>query len=638
MFSRRKKQIPDPPNRRSRSDECLRQENKRDCNDGDNLRERLLMELEDMDAQRPSIRIGAKETSRLIHIALFLKRRLREGSEAIPCDTRVEFFSNDEKLLSNDIPKDVRVLRYRIINDSDDQPFTIIWREPKASLRLSQQDIETIGQDIDTGMTVGQVRQKVAKILQTYLPADSRIVIEPAQVTIEAIGGLRPGLLPGDNWQLKNIQQWYCRRLKIGIQLLDEYFVLRGFNGAYILQASRHYDTISCYTLKVWFRRKVLRTVHQKYRHYCDALEPDDIALFYHDKPVKDNTRLHPGMTLDFELSRRASRLFLQEEAWLVPLTEICSICTDDKRVSEMPDKRAITANCSHRATACNDCVAQWISSSMETVSWDRLRCPECPALLNSSNVKKFATRDTFKRYDELATRAVLDSITGFRWCLNAGCVAGQIYPPGCSKARCDACSHSSCVHHDIPWHNGETCEQYDKRTKKQRRSDKLSEKHVQKTTKPCPGCKKNVHKFSGCDHITCFCGHEWCWLCFSPYTRDHNLFLQCNHKEECRYFVNPPMFEGGRAFAPFLDIPPPPRARRPPRPFHIPARPVPRDAEGRTAAQRPGNDDWLDFIFGDDELRPGRRRLGQPTRRQVEDFLNEARMFPVAQIVARAR
>ncbi|KAI0159554.1 hypothetical protein GGR57DRAFT_428662 [Xylariaceae sp. FL1272] len=639
MFSRRNTQIPDPSNRCSRSPQCPRQEVERDCNSAGNLLgDRLLMELEDMDAHRPTIRIGARKASKLIHIAWFLKRRLKESSEAIPRGSCVEFFSDGEKLFSNDIPKDVHILRYRIISDSDDQLFTIIWREPKASLCLCQQDIEAIRQDINTGLTVGQVRQRVAKILQNYLPADSRIVIEPAQVTIEAIGGLRSGPLQGDSWELKNIQQWYCRRLRIGLQLLDEYFILRGFNVAYILQASRHYGTISGYSLKVLFKHKVLTTTHRKYRHYCDAIEPDDITLYHHNEQVRDNTRLHPGMTLDFELSRRASRLFLQEEAWLVPLTETCSICADDKRVSEMPHKRLITAHCSHTATACNDCVAQWITSSMETVPWDRLKCPECPALFTFANVKKFATRDTFKRYDQLATRAALDSVTGFRWCLNARCDAGQIYPLGCSKARCHACSQSSCVHHDIPWHNGETCEQYDKRTTKQRRSDKLSEKHVQKTTKPCPGCRKNVHKFSGCDHITCICGHEWCWLCFSPYTRDNNLFLRCRHKEECQYFANPPMFEGGRAFAPFLDIPPPPRARPPLRPFPIPVRPAPRAAEDRQGAQRPRDDDMLDFIFGDNELRPGRRRLGQPTPRQVAEFLNEAMMFQLAQIVARAR
>jgi hypothetical protein len=98
----------------------------------------------------------------------------------------------------------------------------------------------------------------------------------------------------------------------------------------------------------------------------------------------------------------------------------------------------------------------------------------------------------------------MLEHVQGFRWCLNPRCDSGQIYPSECTKAKCHACRHYSCLRHDVPWHGGETCEEYDKRTRKQRKNDKLSEKHVKEITKPCPGCKKNVNKYSGCDHITC--------------------------------------------------------------------------------------------------------------------------------------
>merc|ERR1712110_802739 len=31
---------------------------------------------------------------------------------------------------------------------------------------------------------------------------------------------------------------------------------------------------------------------------------------------------------------------------------------------------------------------------------------------------------------------------------------------------------------------------------------------------KECPGCHAHVEKNEGCNHMTCRCDTEWCWLC----------------------------------------------------------------------------------------------------------------------------
>lgn len=37
--------------------------------------------------------------------------------------------------------------------------------------------------------------------------------------------------------------------------------------------------------------------------------------------------------------------------------------------------------------------------------------------------------------------------------------------------------------------------------------------------TKVCPGCKNRIQKNLGCMHMTCRCGHEFCWLCMGPWS-----------------------------------------------------------------------------------------------------------------------
>ena len=31
---------------------------------------------------------------------------------------------------------------------------------------------------------------------------------------------------------------------------------------------------------------------------------------------------------------------------------------------------------------------------------------------------------------------------------------------------------------------------------------------------KQCPGCRVRTYKDGGCNHMTCRCGHQYCWLC----------------------------------------------------------------------------------------------------------------------------
>ncbi|KAH7026381.1 uncharacterized protein B0I36DRAFT_330545 [Microdochium trichocladiopsis] len=135
---------------------------------------------------------------------------------------------------------------------------------------------------------------------------------------------------------------------------------------------------------------------------------------------------------------------------------------------------------------------------------------------------------------------------------MNTQCNVGQVYPANCSRAKCHSCQRSMCVSHDIPWHKGETCREYDQRTKLQHRGNKASRKKVKETTRPCPKCKRHIHKYSGCDHITCICGHEWCYICSAPYSRDDQGSLNCLHHQTCLHHSRPP----------FVD------ARVPPRPF----------------------------------------------------------------------
>ena len=55
--------------------------------------------------------------------------------------------------------------------------------------------------------------------------------------------------------------------------------------------------------------------------------------------------------------------------------------------------------------------------------------------------------------------------------------------------------------------HEDESCTDHkngSKRNKEKLEEEKLSTAKVKKISKPCPGCKRNLSKISGCDHMTC--------------------------------------------------------------------------------------------------------------------------------------
>ncbi|KAI1100242.1 hypothetical protein F4804DRAFT_336465 [Jackrogersella minutella] len=622
----------------------------------DPARERRRIDLVDLDGaltNRDLLNIGLKESWGLEHVADVLKKRYPGGVQHIPGDAEIQFFWVDKRVDGDEIPLGASSLLYRVLEAGDNGALRIIWRGAKLKLRKHQ--IEIITREVAAGRSVGSIRETTANILRACNETKGHLVKNANQVMIEAAGGLRSGPLEGNNWEVRKVQTWLCRYLIIDVVPADDYFVLQGFNEEYIWHKPYHnsHGYADVYRLRHWLKGKVLTTIYISKPHRR-GIDIEDIRLVYRGKPVKKHNHIRPGEAIDFDVPRVVEDRFIRAEAWLVPISETCIVCSDEKRVSEMPNKRKITASCEHDSSICKECVGSWIASSMDTVTWDRLKCPECPQLLKYENVRAFATREIFERYDALAAKAFLSNIPDFVWCLNTRCNSGQIHPEGCERARCHVCKHSLCVRHKVPWHKGETCGEYERRTRKQRKNDMASEKHVKEITKPCPGCNRNVHKYTGCDHVTCICGHEWCWLCFGGYYRDDHDFLQCHHTRQCRYHDNPPNYEGGRAFMPFLNVggrgPPPP----PPPLFAGGGPPRERRAEAAPQAgpgnRPPGphphiqNADFVDFFLRrhmdrnpfdpNININLVRPHQGNP---MGPDFFEEALLFNLGHLMQRA-
>ena len=182
------------------------------------------------------------------------------------------------------------------------------------------------------------------------------------------------------------------------------------------------------------------------------------------------------------------------------PTEHICDVCLEPKRVFEM-SQGPMTARCRHQSNACRDCIRDKIHHDIDH-AFNRIECALCQEPLQYADIKRLAAKPEFERYDRLMARAVLNADPDFRWCLAVGCGSGQSYDPeGCAELdhmECVACKAISCRRHNKVHLPGQTCAPF----VEQHESE--SKEMVEKTSKACPSCGSRVHKYEGCNHITC--------------------------------------------------------------------------------------------------------------------------------------
>ncbi|KAF1964835.1 hypothetical protein BU23DRAFT_491512, partial [Bimuria novae-zelandiae CBS 107.79] len=218
-----------------------------------------------------------------------------------------------------------------------------------------------------------------------------------------------------------------------------------------------------------------------------------------------------------------------------------CAVCGDSSHISDLPS----LSSCTHQPSTCAACFARWIESELYTKGWKSITCPDetCSVILAHHEVQQYATPVIFAQYDTFAMRDALGQVPNFRWCRNPVCTSGQEHDEVGYIFTCVACGHKTCTTHNVDWHEGETCDEYEYRTsgakeREQKAQEEASIAAIYKLSKKCPGpdCAFNIQKNKGCDHMTCSrCRYEFCWECLADYNK---VRRQGNtaHEEGCKY------------------------------------------------------------------------------------------------------
>ncbi|CAG8981612.1 hypothetical protein HYALB_00009491 [Hymenoscyphus albidus] len=109
--------------------------------------------------------------------------------------------------------------------------------------------------------------------------------------------------------------------------------------------------------------------------------------------------------------------------------TRSCDVCMEDLEFNEFP-AQVPTISCEHKVVTCNGCLRRSIEVQIHE-SPGRITCPTCPQQLQFEDVKKYASREEFERYDRHCLMASFTDDPFFTPCLGPGCGSGQIHYGG---------------------------------------------------------------------------------------------------------------------------------------------------------------------------------------------------------------
>jgi hypothetical protein len=186
--------------------------------------------------------------------------------------------------------------------------------------------------------------------------------------------------------------------------------------------------------------------------------------------------------------------------------TRDCAICMENKPLyRDFPNFSSCT---SHDADTCLSCIAKQTVTRLELhrqQGWSACTCPQCGTDIPTEELHGVLPRTLVKELKKLLNRASLSSEEAWRWCLAPGCDHGALQTGKSEMIKCGKCGAKACFKHQVPWHAGYTCEEYDD-SHPSAEITKSDEDAIKKTTKPCPKCGTRVMKDGGCNHMRCKC------------------------------------------------------------------------------------------------------------------------------------
>eukprot|EP00929_Paragymnodinium_shiwhaense_P079557 TRINITY_DN41468_c0_g1_i1.p1 TRINITY_DN41468_c0_g1~~TRINITY_DN41468_c0_g1_i1.p1 ORF type:complete len:662 (+),score=82.50 TRINITY_DN41468_c0_g1_i1:122-2107(+) len=188
--------------------------------------------------------------------------------------------------------------------------------------------------------------------------------------------------------------------------------------------------------------------------------------------------------------------------------TFLCPICLENAPLVEKTMMSACTVDA--HAT-CLGCMRTYLRLRIDDSRVDELRCPcSCGAEATEEELGLWLPKDIMEKYRRFSRMRADPRLRACPSCL--GLRSPEVREDGTIVAEmyCTDCTLHFCFHHSNAHERGlEACAEYERSVIRQ-----LVHDATMYGAKACPKCGAMTQKASGCNHMTCTCGANWCWVC----------------------------------------------------------------------------------------------------------------------------
>ncbi|KAK7046722.1 RBR-type E3 ubiquitin transferase [Favolaschia claudopus] len=130
--------------------------------------------------------------------------------------------------------------------------------------------------------------------------------------------------------------------------------------------------------------------------------------------------------------------------------------------------------------------------------------------------------------------------------CPHRGCI--EKFPPDADSRvamQCPRCGGLLCKSCKSIWHENMTCERYKAQPISERRPEDEAFRSLAQREKwrRCPQCSAMVELEYGCNHITCLCGHHFCYCCGGTFAIEEGRY-HCTGGQNCMVWEEQKLYD----------------------------------------------------------------------------------------------
>jgi len=225
------------------------------------------------------------------------------------------------------------------------------------------------------------------------------------------------------------------------------------------------------------------------------------------------------------DLSISMALQFLEDDRKIIAQREKnatfeCQICFDKKKI----DENCITLECDHRF--CQECLRNDIVMKMKDkkVKEEDIKCFNCKEPISHFIIQNVLNFKEFRQFEKetmaFNTKNFIRSDEIVVKCQNAKCNNLVIISKkfDVTHYKCHVCGLLFCVRGCTKPHNGKTCEEQKKHENNVKNDQLFDQVKFNEKLRDCPSCGLTVQKTEGCNHMTCICKFEFCYVCGAKY------------------------------------------------------------------------------------------------------------------------